>query len=324
MKKMFIITTYSLIIMSTMSKFFFYISTKMSKQKTKKCQPAAVDRPDLIKTVPVNSSGLARHTKKSTERKKYKFEKLNYCKLPFVYTSTKMSKQKTKKCQPAAVDRPDLIKTVPVKSSRLAHHTKKSTECKKYKFEKLNYCKLLILICLMYHELIPTGWKPSTNSESYRRQGNDFEQSWRKTWEAKELVRQNSQDNPKCFQSAGWDPGSPQVNPYRTNDDLAAVFLPGLKLQNRLQRAYNGNIQMQLKVTHWNGGSRLWENKIEELELLLADSKPDICFVSESNLWKGLESHQVELTGHTLIYPKSFQYLNHARLMCIVREDLDI
>ena len=46
--------------------------------KTKKCQPAAGDRPDLIQTMPVPSRGLTHpETKKSTEHKKYKLKNQN-------------------------------------------------------------------------------------------------------------------------------------------------------------------------------------------------------------------------------------------------------
>ena len=63
-----------------LSAMSFRIMTKMTKvvtqTKTKKCQPAASDTSDLIKTECVTDSGLACQ-KKSTEHKKYKKEKKN-------------------------------------------------------------------------------------------------------------------------------------------------------------------------------------------------------------------------------------------------------
>ena len=47
----------------------FFMKTCRST-KIKKCQPAAVDRSDLIQTEPVNSSGLACPNKKITKSKK--------------------------------------------------------------------------------------------------------------------------------------------------------------------------------------------------------------------------------------------------------------
>ena len=102
------------------SKMFLHKMTKIPqipKIKTKKCQPAARDTPDLIQTECVPGRGLTRHkTKKSTERKKYKIRKISKKWLQKVDFKTKkfMTPQaptqlKTKKCQPAARDTPDLI-----------------------------------------------------------------------------------------------------------------------------------------------------------------------------------------------------------------------
>ena len=63
-----------LLIMSSGKSIFSEKMTKMYK-KTKKCQPAARDTPNLIKIEGVPDSGLARTLKKSTERKIYKNKK---------------------------------------------------------------------------------------------------------------------------------------------------------------------------------------------------------------------------------------------------------
>ena len=59
------------------------------------------------------------------------------------------------------------------------------------------------------------------------------------------------------------------------------------KIMNRLIRAKNGNgaPRNQLKIIHWNAGSRLWDNKLIEIESLLLEEKPDMCYMSEANLW---------------------------------------
>ena len=48
----------------------FYPQTNTTCTKTKKCQPAAGDWPDLIQTEPVPSRGLARPPKKTNKTKK--------------------------------------------------------------------------------------------------------------------------------------------------------------------------------------------------------------------------------------------------------------
>ena len=120
-----------------------YLLPVPQKTKTKKCQSAARDTPDLIQTECVPDSGLARQIqKKSTERKKYKSKKKLHSidvTLANVNKPTSMSSQqsvsqiqKTKKCQPAAWDTPDLIQTECVPDSGLARQIqKKSTERKK-------------------------------------------------------------------------------------------------------------------------------------------------------------------------------------------------
>ena len=55
--------------MSSMSSIF---------SKTKKCQPDAGDRPDLIQTEPVPSTGLARQQNKNKQNEKMKNMKINY------------------------------------------------------------------------------------------------------------------------------------------------------------------------------------------------------------------------------------------------------
>ena len=112
--------------------------TVCAKTKTKKCQPAAGDMPDLIQTEHVPNSWLARPTKKSTKKPKNQkcHKKKNRVKNsqaagPLTRYSEQSSqltgcaKTKTKKCQPAAGDMPDLIQTEHVPNSRLAHPTKK-------------------------------------------------------------------------------------------------------------------------------------------------------------------------------------------------------
>ena len=57
---------------------------------------------------------------------------------------------------------------------------------------------------------------------------------------------------------------------------------------NKLTISKNGNRTKtsQLHVIHWNAGSKLWTNKIIQIEALLAEEKNhDLCFVSEYNLW---------------------------------------
>ena len=96
------------------------------------------------------------------------------------------------------------------------------------------------------------------------------------------------------------------------------------KLKNRLQRSKNGNRSESFKIAHWNGGSKFWRNKISELEDLLSDIKPDLCFISEANLMEETEIYDRHLEGHRIILPKTMTTLKHSRIVLIVRDGLQI
>ena len=98
------------------------------------------------------------------------------------------------------------------------------------------------------------------------------------------------------------------------------------KMRNKNQKIKNGNrvYQSKLKILHWNLGSRQWKNKIEDIELLLSEYKPDLCYVSEANMWNNLEPHERELEGHSLILPNTMSTLQHARLVLIVKDGIEV
>ena len=93
------------------------------------------------------------------------------------------------------------------------------------------------------------------------------------------------------------------------------------KNMNRLAHAKNGNRTRTspIKVIHWNAGSRLWENKLLEIETLLIEKKPDICFLSEANLWESLPDWERQLPGYYLIYANTFKKLKHSRIVLVVK-----
>ena len=94
------------------------------------------------------------------------------------------------------------------------------------------------------------------------------------------------------------------------------------KLLNRKIRSINGNRNDILKIVHWNVGARLWPNKRLEIELLLAEKKPDMLFITEANLWNGLLPGEREFEGHSIILPNTMASMGHARIALIVKNDL--
>ena len=143
------------------------LNCQLSSNKTQKCQPPVRDTPGLLQephstvvSVGVPDGGLAcPQIKKSTVR----MSSLK-CQVPT---------NKTQKCQPPVRDTPGPLQGphskvlgVGVLDGGLAR-PKKSTEQKKYKNIKTNYYELLLLYCLVSHELIPTGWKTTSSNRLY-------------------------------------------------------------------------------------------------------------------------------------------------------------
>ena len=96
---------------------------------------------------------------------------------------------------------------------------------------------------------------------------------------------------------------------------------------NRLNRTRNGNIASKstnLKIIHWNGGGRKWENKLLEIECIIEEYRPDICFISESNLWMNLDAVDMNIHGYTLHLPNTMNSLGHARLVMLARDNLNV
>ena len=96
------------------------------------------------------------------------------------------------------------------------------------------------------------------------------------------------------------------------------------KMNNKLVKMRNGNHLNQLRIVHWNLGSKLWNNKLNEIEMVLAEKKPDLFFVSEANLWQDLPESERCIPGHKLILPKTMTSLKHSRLVLIVKDTIEV
>ena len=86
----------------------------------------------------------------------------------------------------------------------------------------------------------------------------------------------------------------------------------------------NGNTVNKISIIHWNMGSRLWENKLEELELLLSEKKPDLCFISEANISASKNLDEMNVPGHQLILPRTMSRLGHARIALVVKNHFNV
>ena len=288
-------------------------------KKTKKCQPAAGDTPDLIQTECVTDSGLARQ-KKLTERKKYKIhtKKMNLKSHLSPVMIKSHENKKTKKCQPAAGDTPDLIQTECVTDSGLARQ-KKLTERKKYKTQtnkmnliKLIRKKLIVWLCISLLSLDPCTYT-----------GSHLVQPCSSVIISDNTVHRSVDINSVTISEGTMD--TPLLKNGKMISWKSRKFLISSKILNRLKKSENGNGKWtNIKILHWNAGSRHWNNKIVEMETLLLEKKPDLCFISEANLWDYLEEEERYVQGYRIILPKTMDRCGHARIALLAREGLNV
>ena len=64
-----------------------------------------------------------------------------------------------------------------------------------------------------------------------------------------------------------------------------------------------------LSLAHWNLGSKQWQRKLVELEMLTIEKKPDILFITESNLLEEIPDYQRSIGGYEIILPLTMDYL---------------
>ena len=102
------------------------------------------------------------------------------------------------------------------------------------------------------------------------------------------------------------------------------IVIHSNKMMNKITRAKNGNGRHSktVKVLHWNAGSCHWENKTTQIESFLLEHSPDICIISEANIWDTLCEADRLIPGYNLHLPSTMQTLGHARIALLVREGL--
>ena len=120
-------------------------------------------------------------------------------------------------------------------------------------------------------------WSPSIASSLYRQ--IDPSTATRPAW--LETPPPLSSSMPSCLYSSSRDNTSP-------------TFWISRKVRNRLVRASNGNRQDRgLKIAHWNAGSAHLRNKMDEVELAVAEHHPHLLGISESNLQRSHDTYKL-------------------------------
>ena len=305
------IKTYKTSKITTKTKKMKKNSNKILK-KTKKNNKKVNSKKNQIKmNKMVLTNKKYKKTKKIEKEKKKLIKKVKY---------KKMIKKQMKKVKKKTIKNKTLEKKI--KNCRTS--SKLDTRYKRGKLEIA--MQLLILSLLIGGNNIPAGRKAKLIMDM-----NDMRVYKTSTMlEMSENDKNVSKDKWKIFQLDG----SPKIhfgtsrNKKWTKSDTRkgnrSRFFPATKLSNRQKIAYNGNRNESYKIGHWNGGSRMWKNKLLELEIMLGQMRPDLCYITEANLWKGTPPHEKEIEGYRLVLPKTLNTMNHARIILLVREGINI
>ena len=85
----------------------------------------------------------------------------------------------------------------------------------------------------------------------------------------------------------------------------------------------NGKSCQVLKIFHWNKGHGWWENKVDEIEILIHEKVPDMLFISEANLRSGISDKIKSFEGYITEHPKTSLNLGYSRLVLLIHSNID-
>ena len=173
--------------------------------------------------------------------------------------------------------------------------------------------------------LIPSGWKTRKSDKS--------EEKFIKNMKTSMILMR--EDGRTAVDHPDWNTQWPHIQNNRINRLLLIMNIQkwkrniswqSYKLRNKMVHTMNGNLVRisKLKVLHWNGGSKLWANKRWEIEHLLWEKKPDLCFISEANLWNEVPEDERIIQGHQIILPNTMGKLGYARIILLVKNGLNV
>ena len=92
---------------------------------------------------------------------------------------------------------------------------------------------------------------------------------------------------------------------------------PSPKERNKLMKMYNGNVKGCINIMHWNLGSKRWEKKIDEVQLLVDQYSPDHLFISEANLFQDVPDHLTGIEGYVMTRASTMEHLKYSRIVLL-------
>ena len=94
------------------------------------------------------------------------------------------------------------------------------------------------------------------------------------------------------------------------------------KMANKNMRAYNGNIKSSIKVMHWNLGSHHWDKKVNDVQHLVDQHKPDYLFISEANYFHDTPANKTDIEGYDIVFAKTLARLKFSRIVLLARHEM--
>ena len=94
------------------------------------------------------------------------------------------------------------------------------------------------------------------------------------------------------------------------------------KVANKKMRSYNGNIKSSIRVMHWNLGSRHWDKKLEDIQHLVDQQKPDYVFISEANFFHDTPENKTNIDGYDMIVAKTLEKLKFSRIILLAKHEM--
>ena len=92
---------------------------------------------------------------------------------------------------------------------------------------------------------------------------------------------------------------------------------------NKLIKQQNGNGRNSLIICHWNLGSKLWKNKVNQIQALVDQNNADIIFISEANLDETTPVYESQISGYKITFPLTVDRNGTARLVLLTKESLN-
>ena len=225
------------------------------------------------------------------------------------YNLTQVS-TKSKKCQPDAGDRPDLIQTEPVPSTGLAR-------------SKSNYLSHVTLASIdqsfmvKYLRSQPSGHGAAVMGIRSQLSGHDT---------AVTTITSTAHSLPDSgLTRSKNDNYIPDVTLVRNHKRKFKYFFSiSRKRRNKLIKQLNGNGKKMINICHWNLGSKNWIKKRNQIQALADQLNPDILVISEANLNPGTPLYESQIMGYQITFPKSTTINLTARVILLTKDELNI